>query len=900
MTFDIGQRWISHADLELGLGICVEIDARRVTLLYPSAEEERTYALDRAPLTRYELKIGDKLTHIDGRILEVTEVCPLGNTLSYEAIESDSGETFSVHEQFIAPEVSVNTPQDRLLNNQLDKIGDFQLRYETLTERARYQASNTSGLIGARTSLLSHQLFVASEVGRRLAPRVLLADEVGLGKTIEAGLILSQQFLRGRAQRVFVAVPDPLLHQWLVEMLRRFNLQFSIYDDARLEAEEGAFDFANDQLVLSPWSFIKHNDNARMSLLDAEWDFVVVDEAHHLNLGEDARDDLDTTLTQLARSSRGLLLLTATPGQSGVDSHFSRLQLLDPDRFSDLDKFTEEQRQFEQTYELIERLCAGEDVPNLPAGIDPTKSADDIVQLLVDQYGTGRVLFRNSRKSVTGFPQRVLHQYALPEDDASVSVVNSHRTKWLATLLKNLKSQKVLVICRDKTTAMELEHYLHLQAGIRCASFHEDLSLLERDRAAAYFADEESGAKALICSEIGSEGRNFQFSQHLVCFDLPHHPDLLEQRIGRLDRIGQRGDVNIHVPIAPNSTESVRFTWFHEGLNSFESSCSIGHLIYDELGNALRACEEQGQLSPELLSQTTALKAQLNQQMDRGRDRLLELTSHKPDLARELIDEIESNERISELQRFTDNLFDRLGIHTEEGSENALILKPSENIVTGELPFLDDGGITCTFDRDTALTRDDLHFLTWEHPLVRETIDIVYNSELGNASVAMIKAKSIKPGTVMVETLHTADSPAPKRLEIGRYLDQAPLRSLITLDGRNLGAAISCENLTKLIMPVSITQSAGVIRELRPKLVAALGELDKRAETHVKGLQQSAKAAADDSLTAEAQRLRSLGERNGSVRADEIEAIEQLLTETTQAIARAEPRLHGVRVVVAT
>ena len=130
-----------------------------------SAEEERTYALDRAPLTRYELKAGDKLTHIDGRTLEVTEVCPLGNTLSYEAIEPESGETFSVHEQFIAPEVSVNTPQDRLLNNQLDKIGDFQLRFETLTERARYQASNTSGLIGARTSLLSHQLFVASEVG---------------------------------------------------------------------------------------------------------------------------------------------------------------------------------------------------------------------------------------------------------------------------------------------------------------------------------------------------------------------------------------------------------------------------------------------------------------------------------------------------------------------------------------------------------------------------------------------------------------------------------------------------------------------------------------------------------------------------------------------------------------
>ena len=900
MTFDIGQRWISHADLELGLGICVEVDSRRVTLLYPSAEEERTYALDRAPLTRYELKAGDKLTHIDGRVLEVTETCPLGNTLSYEAVEPETGDTFSVHEQFIAPEVSVNTPQDRLLNNQLDKIGDFQLRYETLIERARYQASNSSGLIGARTSLLSHQLFVASEVGDRLAPRVLLADEVGLGKTIEAGLILSQQLMRGRAARVLIAVPDPLLHQWLVEMLRRFNLQFSIYDDARCEAEESDFDFANDQLVLSPWSFIEHNESARAGLLDTDWDFVIVDEAHHLNLGLDAQNDLDTALTQLSQKSRGLLLLTATPGQSGIDSHFSRLQLLDPDRFSDLTRFIDEQRQFEDTFDLIEKLRRDEDVEGLPADIDPSQPADQIIQSLVDQYGTGRVLFRNSRKSVSGFPTRVLHQYDLPEDDASLSVADSHRTKWLAELLKQLKSQKVLVICRDKTTAMALEHYLHLQAGIRCASFHEDLSLLERDRAAAYFADEESGARALICSEIGSEGRNFQFSQHLVCFDLPHHPDLLEQRIGRLDRIGQRGDVNIHVPVTPNTTESVRFAWFNEGINGFETSCSIGHLIFDELGDELRVCEEKGRLSDELLTRTQALREQLNQQMDRGRYRLLELTSHNPARASELIAEIQSNERTVELQRFTDSLFDRLGIHTEEGSERCLILKPSENLVTGELPFLDDGGITCTFDRDLALARDDLHFLTWEHPVVRETIDVVYHSELGNASVAMIKAKSIKPGTVMVETLHTADCPAPKRLEIGRYLDQTPLRSLITLDGRDLGTAISCENLTRLIKPVSITQSAGVIRELRPKLVSALTELDARAVSHVRTLQKAAQLSVDNALKSEAQRLAALGARNGSVREDEVEAVNQLLTETKDAMARAEPRLQGIRVVVAT
>ncbi len=84
--------------------------------------------------------------------------------------------------------------------------------------------------MGSRTSLLPHQIYIANEVGQRHAPRVLLADEVGLGKTIEAGMIIQQQLLTGRASRILVLVPPSLLHQWLVEMLRRFNLHFSLFD----------------------------------------------------------------------------------------------------------------------------------------------------------------------------------------------------------------------------------------------------------------------------------------------------------------------------------------------------------------------------------------------------------------------------------------------------------------------------------------------------------------------------------------------------------------------------------------------------------------------------------------------------------------------------------------------
>ena len=104
--------------------------------------------------------------------------------------------------------------------------------------------------------------------------------------------------------------------------------------------------------------------------------------------------------------------------------------------------------------------------------------------------------------------------------------------------------------------------YLQLKVGIRCAAFYEGLSIIERDRAAAYFADTEGGAQVLVCSEIGSEGRNFQFAHHLVLFDLPLNPDLLEQRIGRLDRIGQTEIINIHVPYLEQSAQAVLFNWF--------------------------------------------------------------------------------------------------------------------------------------------------------------------------------------------------------------------------------------------------------------------------------------------------------------------------------------------------
>ena len=124
--------------------------------------------------------------------------------------------------------------------------------------------------------------------------------------------------------------------------------------------------------------------------------------------------------------------------------------------------------------------------------------------------------------------------------------------------------------------AEEISEKLQEIINVNCAHFHEGMTLLQRDRSAAYFSEDE-GARILICSEIGSEGRNFQFAHHLVLFDLPDDPELLEQRIGRLDRIGQTETINIHVPYKKGSRGEFLARWYHEGLGAFEHSLPVSY-----------------------------------------------------------------------------------------------------------------------------------------------------------------------------------------------------------------------------------------------------------------------------------------------------------------------------------
>ncbi|MDZ7685802.1 MAG: helicase-related protein [Gammaproteobacteria bacterium] len=301
-----------------------------------------------------------------------------------------------------------------------------------------------------------------------------------------------------------------------------------------------------------------------------EWDLVIVDEAHHLQWSPDSASLEYTAVDLISRAAKGLLLLTATPEQLGRAGHFARLRLLDPNRFHDFEAFIEEESRFEHVVDAVNRLLTSNEEEEVARaeirttlGVDEDDSDDDLIEALLDRHGTGRVLFRNVRSSVAGFPARVPMPAQLTGDDEA-------RLDWLIELVDDRPADKFLVICARKETAIELGKQLETRTAARFALFHEDLDLVACDRAAAYFAETERGAQLLICSEIGSEGRNFQFAHNLVLFDLPKNPDLLEQRIGRLDRIGQARDVNIHIPFLADSATARRYRWYSEGLSAFE------------------------------------------------------------------------------------------------------------------------------------------------------------------------------------------------------------------------------------------------------------------------------------------------------------------------------------------
>lgn len=1008
--FRPGQRWISNAETELGLGIVAAVAGRRVEIAFPAVAQQRVYAVDNAPLGRVIYPVGDRIHNAEGEALRVAEVKSHEGCVIYLGID-DQGNDVVLHEIDLDSFVHFSQPKDRLFAGQVDKPGRYQLRCETLRYRHRIRRSPVYGLLGARVQLLPHQLYIASEVARRHEPRVLLADEVGLGKTIEAGLILHQQLVSGRASRALVVVPDSLVHQWLVEMLRRFNLRFTLLDEARCQAIEAGGDetaedelsevfgveedeacadvteadepaagdgvvsgdnpFDSAQLVLCALSFLVDNPRRAEQARAAGWDLLVVDEAHHLHWSETEVSPAYTCIEALAREAGGVLLLTATPEQLGIEGHFARLRLLDSDRYYDLNKFREEESSYQAVSALVaalvkagqenarvdhEQLIAelshylGEDAGRelrqalmaSSAGADTSRVGLEglvaaLIQRLLDRHGTGRILFRNTRDGVTGFPRRVLNVYPLdtlpaelvrcsdtetPDNDndaenKSENEVSSllrpeqilgetwlnddARVAWLVDWLAAHRREKTLLICANATTARELEEYLRLRQGVRSAVFHEQMNLLERDRAAAYFADEDEPAQVLVCSEIGSEGRNFQFCQHLILFDLPLNPDLLEQRIGRLDRIGQTRDVQIHAPCHRGSAAAVLVRWYHEGLNAFERVCSVGSAIYARVQLQLHDCLKSGlddAALEALIERTRELTEATLTELQQGRDRLLEMNSCNVDRAEEIIAELSALGQGNQLAAYLDAAFDEFGVDQHYHSTEAVVVEPSDHMLTHAIDGLPEDGLTATFSRTRALSREDMHYFTWEHPLVAGLMDSIADGDFGSTTICTIKLPALKPGTLLLEAVFTLRCMAPRSLQPQRYMSDSLVRVLVDENGRDLSTAVGEEQLAGLCKPVRKNVASEMSRHIRAQVETLAGHAEALTQPVQQQMIATAQQQARDQIGEEIQRMQALAAVNPNIRTEEIDYLRDTQEALEAYLAAAELKMDALRVVV--
>ncbi|MEJ2610946.1 MAG: RNA polymerase-associated protein RapA [Candidatus Thiodiazotropha sp.] len=951
-----GQRWISDSESELGLGIITACEGRRITIHFPAVDESRVYALEGAPLTRVAFDVGDKIESCEGWEMQVKEITQKNGLLTYLGVGPNGSQT-QLQEAELNDTLRINQPRQRLLTGQIDPPHWFNLRYHTLLHQGKQQQSPVLGLGGARIDLIPHQLYIAHEVASRPAPRVLLADEVGLGKTIEACLILHQQLLTGRASRVLILVPDPLVHQWLVELLRRFNLKFRILDEETCQAiqdsGQGDNPFHAEQFVLCSLNLFQQNPARLSQALDGEWDLLIVDEAHHLTWSEEDPSAEYLLVEALALRTPGVLLLTATPEQLGQAGHFARLRLLDPDRYFDLQNFLEEEQHYQPIAEAVEHLLRKEPLPEqasriLLASLDESESTsllsilsnpdsdetesnkarESLISMLLDRHGTGRVLFRNTRARISGFTARELIATALPQPECYADALQQSdpqspalyltperlyttqghpnwwqedpRVPWLIELLRQHPDTKFLLICAHGETAVELQQAVRNLSGISAALFHQGMSIIERDRAGAWFADPE-GARLLICSEIGSEGRNFQFAHHLVLFDLPLAPDLLEQRIGRLDRIGQKETVRIHHPYLEPGAQSVMLHWYRDGLDAFchhvPGAQEVSEQLASELWQLLEDAQGCADISP-LIEQTLQLRKEIQQRLQQGRDHLLELSACREPVASQLVEQLREQDSSNELAGYMDRLFNSYNIDTEELGEAGLILHPGEQVIAGNLPGLPVDGLTATYSRKDALAHEERQFLTWEHPLVNGTMEQIIGQQTGNSTALACKHPQLKKGQLLSECLFVVECPAPRKLQVGRFLPPTLSRILIDSRGKRLDHLIDCDTLLENAQGLESQNLKAVLNSYRRQIREMINRAEDIANMQVEGIVKQAVARMMTDFTHEIQRMQALKKHNPSVRNEEIQLIQEQGMSLHQHLQAARLRLDAVRLIV--
>jgi ATP-dependent helicase HepA len=473
---------------------------------------------------------------------------------------------------------------------------------------------------------------------------------------------------------------------------------------------------------------------------------------------------------------------------------------------------------------------------------------------------------------------------------------------------------------------MALEKHLRLKVGVRSSVFHRHMSLLERDRAAAYFAGEENAASILVCSEIGSEGRNFQFCRHLILFDLPSNPDLLEQRIGRLDRIGQRHDVQIHVPYVIGSRQERLFQWYHHGLNAFEQVAPGAFRLWQEfkteLEDLLGTERSKNDLSvpnfTDFITRVQARNALLQTELEQGRDQLLERNSFNAQDAGQLLARIAEFEHNYTPEQWLLNVLDSYSVFYDRNNDGSISIVPGQDMLLPSFPGLPDEGFEACFKREQALRREDRAYLTWQHPTVTGAMDLVMNSHQGKASMSVFypelavsrsksgasvstEAEWPAPGCAMVvECQYRVKVSAPAHLQLAKHLPATGFTFNMTLDHNNNVTALeqSLETQRQHLRFPDKAMALEALQTHQKLLLKLTSSADKMAIAACKQVADQAGKAMLTTQTLEIKRLLALKQRNPNIRQEEMDYLKEQTLDLHQCLAQATPELMAIHVIL--
>ena len=787
---------------DLGLGRIVAVEGRELVVEFPAVDTvlrlaESTDALqplEFAPGARAHLGPDEEPVLVD-RVLDDSTVRLADGRV--------------VAEDDLSPAETEESWFEHLAEGRVDALEDVVNRLGALRLHEIREADGLGSFLGGRIRIFPHQLHVAERATRADPVRWLLADEVGLGKTVEACLILNHLVRTREVESTLVVAPETLTVQWLGELWRKYHQVFVLLDEKRLAdvrrdygEDFNPFD-AHRQVVLGMKMLLDHPRLTEQAV-SAGVDLLVVDEAHHLRRSPGHPGNAEyRAIAPLTRAVKHVLLLTATPLEDDAHGFFRLLQLLRPEEFTE-DTF-EERLERREPLPPCTSATRRDDIGGLPprephaVEIDDPTGWDALLELeqqaLAMDAPNAAVAARKAEivwratASPASLAEVVDRKRAPWKSRLDKAEQADPRVKWLADQGRGWRDrgEKTLVFVAHRESLEVLRTAMSRLGQVRTGVFHEDLSPAQRDIEVAHFRL-GSGPSMLVSTECGGEGRNFEFCHRLVLFDLPWDPMTVEQRIGRLDRIGRDRPVEI-VYFRPPRGLVRSLVDLYESLGLFREALGSLERELEGVADAIRQRALAGRpgLKPHEMEELIAGARA-------GADRVREAAYHE--LHREPYTAEIGAALVARVPRSLEELTEevvigaceRLGMNVERQRGEAVHgVEFGNHATVDHLPGVPGGSnFLGTFDRVEAVARETIDFFASGHSLVEGVLAHFDESARGRVGLVHVTRPEFGEEIFAVAgvyragagvEIHAVDLTGDERPDLAALLAERPFRS---------------------------------------------------------------------------------------------------------------------------